>query len=102
MVLLVEVSEMSYKLNLGCGLNYLKGWLNVDIDPRVNADEVWDFNVLREELHWCVTHVQHKNLLKRTLNLVINKVANVNSRKFEKMLVYYVGGFEEISGNWRY
>jgi predicted SAM-dependent methyltransferase len=31
------------KLNLGCGLQKLEGYVNVDIDPNLKPDEVFDF-----------------------------------------------------------
>jgi len=32
------------KLNLGCGKDYRKGWINVDIDKSLRPDVVCDFN----------------------------------------------------------
>ena len=32
------------KLNLGCGLNYKKGYINTDIDKKVKADIYFDFS----------------------------------------------------------
>lgn len=31
------------KLNLGCGLNKIENFVNVDIDPKVEPDQEWDF-----------------------------------------------------------
>ena len=39
------------KLNLGCGLSKLEGFVNVDIDPEVNPDVVADFT----------THLPYEN-----------------------------------------
>lgn len=33
---------MTERLNLGCGADYREGWVNVDIDPRFDPDEVID------------------------------------------------------------
>jgi len=34
------------KLNLGCGLNYKEGWINLDFDRNIRADIYWDLNKL--------------------------------------------------------
>jgi len=34
------------KLNLGCGHDHRNGYVNVDVDPMVNPDLVWDLNKL--------------------------------------------------------
>ncbi len=32
------------KLNLGCGLDYKKGWVNIDIDKQTNPDKIVNLN----------------------------------------------------------
>lgn len=34
----------SIKLNLGCGVNKKEGFINIDINPRLNPDMVLDLN----------------------------------------------------------
>ncbi len=38
------MSEKNLKLNLGCGRNYLSGWVNIDNNKSVNSDVVCDLN----------------------------------------------------------
>lgn len=37
-------SKKEIKVNLGCGEEYKKGWINVDIDKTAKADKYCDFN----------------------------------------------------------
>jgi len=35
---------MSSRLNLGCGEDYKLGWVNLDYNPKIEPDIVWDMN----------------------------------------------------------
>jgi hypothetical protein len=48
-------SNVSVKLNLGCGQMYLQGWVNVDLNPKLKPDLVCGFN----EIH---THLPHESV----------------------------------------
>jgi len=38
------VYEAPIRLNLGCNINYLLGWINLDVNPQVKADVYADLN----------------------------------------------------------
>ncbi|MFA9564163.1 MAG: methyltransferase domain-containing protein [Acidimicrobiales bacterium] len=38
----LHMNEGAKKLHLGCGGNYMPGWINIDLSPDTRADMVWD------------------------------------------------------------
>lgn len=54
------------KLNLGCGLDYRPGWINVDKVPRIRTDICFDFEMMPwpfpdnyiDEV-WCYNVIEH-------------------------------------------
>lgn len=91
------------KLNLGCGTNKIPGFLNVDIDPKVEPDVVYDFT--KGLGQWADKSVEHvvlchtlEHIEKRHWTLLFCEISRILEPEGEFWISY--PDFQTCALNW--
>ena len=58
-----------WKLNVGCGLQHIPGYLNIDSEPQANPDLCWDIEKPWDLPNDCVSHIVAKHVLEHLHDL---------------------------------
>ena len=111
-----KVLDNKMKLNLGCGKNKLEGYINCDIDPKVNPDEVIDLskdlpfkdNTVDEIFtSHTLEHIPHELLVEKALPEIWRVCKQDAKIKIivpyghsQPVLNHYFHFFEDTFNNW--
>lgn len=82
-----KFGEPPWKLNLGCGLDHVADWINVDIEPQAEPDLIWDLERPWQMPAKCIVEVEAKHVVEHLHDL---------KRFFQELYRVCIGGAEIV------